>query len=152
MLELVFGYRGTDCRNNVHYLNEGADIIYHTASVGIVLNLTTCEWTERRLMHSTCGTPALALLTTGKANVLIPVCCVDVSPHSLPKLLCRTQRRHSVPDNQSTSEIPQRGGNWPSRYVCEKLTSCVKHLVIFLSCCCVALMAVDGQNEHFLHR
>ncbi|KAI9516013.1 Echinoderm microtubule-associated protein-like 5 [Dissostichus eleginoides] len=41
VLELVFGYRGNDCRNNVHYLNEGADIIYHTASVGIVLNLTT---------------------------------------------------------------------------------------------------------------
>ncbi|XP_075303783.1 echinoderm microtubule-associated protein-like 5 [Odontesthes bonariensis] len=41
VLELVFGYRGNDCRNNVHYLNEGADIIYHTASVGIILNLTT---------------------------------------------------------------------------------------------------------------
>ncbi|XP_037097720.1 echinoderm microtubule-associated protein-like 5 isoform X2 [Syngnathus acus] len=41
VLDLVFGYRGNDCRNNVHYLNEGADIIYHTASVGIVLNLTT---------------------------------------------------------------------------------------------------------------
>nr|XP_015205768.1 PREDICTED: echinoderm microtubule-associated protein-like 5 isoform X3 [Lepisosteus oculatus] len=41
VLELVFGYRGNDCRNNVHYLNEGADIIYHTASVGIVLSLTT---------------------------------------------------------------------------------------------------------------
>uniref|UniRef100_A0A3P8RL66 EMAP like 5 n=1 Tax=Amphiprion percula TaxID=161767 RepID=A0A3P8RL66_AMPPE len=41
VLELVFGYRGNDCRNNVHYLNEGSDIIYHTASVGIVLNLTT---------------------------------------------------------------------------------------------------------------
>uniref|UniRef100_A0A8C6PPY8 EMAP like 5 n=1 Tax=Nothobranchius furzeri TaxID=105023 RepID=A0A8C6PPY8_NOTFU len=41
VLELVFGYRGNDCRNNVHYLNEGADVIYHTASVGIVLNLTT---------------------------------------------------------------------------------------------------------------
>uniref|UniRef100_A0A8C7YJ93 EMAP like 5 n=1 Tax=Oryzias sinensis TaxID=183150 RepID=A0A8C7YJ93_9TELE len=41
VLELVFGYRGSDCRNNVHYLNEGADIIYHTASVAIVLNLTT---------------------------------------------------------------------------------------------------------------
>lgn len=41
VLELVFGYRGNDCRNNVHYLNEGADIIYHSASVGIVLNLTT---------------------------------------------------------------------------------------------------------------
>lgn len=49
VLELVFGYRGTDCRNNVHYLNEGADIIYHAASVGIVLNLTTCEWTGRGL-------------------------------------------------------------------------------------------------------
>lgn len=43
VLELVFGYRGSDCRNNVHYLNEGADIIYHTASVAIVLNLTTCK-------------------------------------------------------------------------------------------------------------
>nr|XP_019940288.1 PREDICTED: echinoderm microtubule-associated protein-like 5 [Paralichthys olivaceus] len=41
VLDLVFGYRGNDCRNNVHYLNEGADIIYHTASIGIVLNLTT---------------------------------------------------------------------------------------------------------------
>ncbi|KAE8289853.1 Echinoderm microtubule-associated protein-like 5 [Larimichthys crocea] len=41
VLDLVFGYRGNDCRNNVHYLNEGAEIIYHTASVGIVLNLTT---------------------------------------------------------------------------------------------------------------
>nr|XP_046163640.1 echinoderm microtubule-associated protein-like 5 isoform X2 [Oncorhynchus gorbuscha] len=41
VLDLVFGYRGNDCRNNVHYLNEGTDIIYHTASVGIVLNLTT---------------------------------------------------------------------------------------------------------------
>lgn len=46
VLELVFGYRGNDCRNNVHYLNEGADIIYHTASVGIVLNLTTCRPTS----------------------------------------------------------------------------------------------------------
>lgn len=52
VLELVFGYRGNDCRNNVHYLNEGADIIYHTASVGIVLNLTTCEWTEGRRRSS----------------------------------------------------------------------------------------------------
>uniref|UniRef100_A0A3Q2XCV2 EMAP like 5 n=1 Tax=Hippocampus comes TaxID=109280 RepID=A0A3Q2XCV2_HIPCM len=41
VLDLVFGYRGNDCRNNVHYLNDGADIIYHTASIGIVLNLTT---------------------------------------------------------------------------------------------------------------
>ncbi|XP_078516147.1 echinoderm microtubule-associated protein-like 5 isoform X2 [Lissotriton helveticus] len=41
VLELVFGYRGKDCRNNVHYLNDGADILYHTASVGILYNVAT---------------------------------------------------------------------------------------------------------------
>ncbi|XP_055292523.1 echinoderm microtubule-associated protein-like 5 isoform X7 [Moschus berezovskii] len=41
VLELVFGYRGRDCRNNVHYLNDGDDIIYHTASVGILHNVAT---------------------------------------------------------------------------------------------------------------
>ncbi|XP_069772417.1 echinoderm microtubule-associated protein-like 5 isoform X2 [Narcine bancroftii] len=40
-LVLAFGYRGNDCRNNVHYLNDGADVIYHTASVGIVHNIAT---------------------------------------------------------------------------------------------------------------
>lgn len=40
-MELVFGYRGKDCRNNVHYLNDGADVIYHTASVGILYNVAT---------------------------------------------------------------------------------------------------------------
>ncbi|KAH0502383.1 Echinoderm microtubule-associated protein-like 5 [Microtus ochrogaster] len=41
VLELAFGYRGRDCRNNVHYLNDGDDIIYHTASVGILHNVAT---------------------------------------------------------------------------------------------------------------
>ncbi|PKU28719.1 hypothetical protein llap_20977 [Limosa lapponica baueri] len=41
ILELVFGYRGKDCRNNVHYLNDGADVIYHTASIGILYNVAT---------------------------------------------------------------------------------------------------------------
>ncbi|XP_032883277.1 echinoderm microtubule-associated protein-like 5 isoform X3 [Amblyraja radiata] len=40
-LVLAFGYRGNDCRNNVHYLNDGMDIIYHTASVGIIHNIAT---------------------------------------------------------------------------------------------------------------
>lgn len=134
----MFGYRGNDCRNNVHYLNEGADIIYHTASVGIVLNLTTCKWTEFSLE----GAPTVLLLTSWEANnnmyfILYP-CVWVVFPYSLPKFLCRTQWRHFVPDNQSTSQIPQRGGNWPSRYVCEKLTSCVTSRLVFLSCilCC----------------
>lgn len=37
----MFGYRGFDCRNNLHYLNDGADIIFHTAAAGIVQNLST---------------------------------------------------------------------------------------------------------------
>lgn len=40
-LDHVFGYRGFDCRNNLHYLNDGADIIFHTAAAGIVQNLST---------------------------------------------------------------------------------------------------------------
>lgn len=37
----MFGYRGFDCRNNLHYLNDGTDIIFHTAAAGIVQNLST---------------------------------------------------------------------------------------------------------------
>lgn len=40
-LDHVFGYRGFDCRNNLHYLNDGTDIIFHTAAAGIVQNLST---------------------------------------------------------------------------------------------------------------
>ncbi|KAB0392183.1 hypothetical protein E2I00_008549 [Balaenoptera physalus] len=40
-LDHVFGYRGFDCRNNLHYLNDGADIIFHAAAAGIVQNLST---------------------------------------------------------------------------------------------------------------
>uniref|UniRef100_A0A8C1QI80 EMAP like 6 n=1 Tax=Cyprinus carpio TaxID=7962 RepID=A0A8C1QI80_CYPCA len=34
-LDHVFGYRGFDCRNNLHYLNDGADIIFHTAAAAL---------------------------------------------------------------------------------------------------------------------
>ncbi|XP_043551898.1 echinoderm microtubule-associated protein-like 6 isoform X1 [Chiloscyllium plagiosum] len=40
-LEHVFGYRGFDCRNNLHYLNDGTDIVFHTAAAGIVQNLSS---------------------------------------------------------------------------------------------------------------
>ncbi|XP_030886862.1 echinoderm microtubule-associated protein-like 6 [Leptonychotes weddellii] len=40
-LDHVFGYRGFDCRNNLHYLNDGADIIFHTAAAGVLQNLAT---------------------------------------------------------------------------------------------------------------
>ncbi|KAI1886390.1 hypothetical protein AGOR_G00213520 [Albula goreensis] len=41
VLDHVFGYRGFDCRNNLHYLNDGADIIFHTAAAAMVQSLTT---------------------------------------------------------------------------------------------------------------
>ncbi|GCB61884.1 hypothetical protein scyTo_0014405 [Scyliorhinus torazame] len=41
VLEHIFGYRGFDCRNNLHYLNEGTDIVFHTAAAGIVQNLSS---------------------------------------------------------------------------------------------------------------
>ncbi|KAI1896973.1 hypothetical protein AGOR_G00100430 [Albula goreensis] len=41
VLDHVFGYRGFDCRNNLHYLNDGADIIFHTAAAAIVQSLSS---------------------------------------------------------------------------------------------------------------
>ncbi|KAM6956797.1 echinoderm microtubule-associated protein-like 6 [Aplochiton taeniatus] len=40
-LEHVFGFRGFDCRNNLHYLNDGSDIVFHTAATAILHSLTT---------------------------------------------------------------------------------------------------------------
>uniref|UniRef100_A0A3P9CDF5 Uncharacterized protein n=1 Tax=Maylandia zebra TaxID=106582 RepID=A0A3P9CDF5_9CICH len=41
VLEHVFGYRGFDCRNNLHYLNDGADIVFHTAAAVVIQNLSS---------------------------------------------------------------------------------------------------------------
>ncbi|XP_036071655.1 echinoderm microtubule-associated protein-like 6 isoform X3 [Oryzias melastigma] len=41
VLEHVFGYRGFDCRNNLHYLNDGTDIIFHTAATVVIQNLSS---------------------------------------------------------------------------------------------------------------
>ncbi|XP_045921154.1 echinoderm microtubule-associated protein-like 6 [Micropterus dolomieu] len=40
VLDHVFGFRGFDCRNNLHYLNDGTDIVYHTAATCIVHSLS----------------------------------------------------------------------------------------------------------------
>ncbi|XP_037543112.1 echinoderm microtubule-associated protein-like 6 isoform X2 [Nematolebias whitei] len=40
ILDHIFGFRGFDCRNNLHYLNDGTDIVYHTAATAIVHSLT----------------------------------------------------------------------------------------------------------------
>ena len=40
-LEYIHGYRGFDSRDNLHYVNDGADIVFHAAGAGIVKNLPT---------------------------------------------------------------------------------------------------------------
>ncbi|XP_064600933.1 echinoderm microtubule-associated protein-like 6 [Liolophura sinensis] len=40
-LEYVHGYRGFDSRNNLFYINDGAEIVFHTAGAGVVQNLST---------------------------------------------------------------------------------------------------------------
>lgn len=37
MLEYAHGYRSHDCRNNIKYLKNG-NIVYHTASLGVVMD------------------------------------------------------------------------------------------------------------------
>lgn len=49
-LDHVFGYRGFDCRNNLHYLNDGADIIFHTAAAAVIQNLAA--GTEPLISHT----------------------------------------------------------------------------------------------------
>ncbi|XP_035687635.1 echinoderm microtubule-associated protein-like 6 isoform X3 [Branchiostoma floridae] len=41
VLTTIHGYRGFDTRNNLHYINDGADIVYHAAGAGIIHNLAT---------------------------------------------------------------------------------------------------------------
>lgn len=116
MLELVFGYRGTDCRNNVHYLNEGADIIYHTASVGIVLNLTTCEWTERRLKRRPCGDCPSSKCSHPSVDVcLFPACQSFYAEHS-DDILCLTINQHpKFPNVVATGQVGMFVRSWPPK-------------------------------------
>ena len=38
VLEFVFGYRGYDCRDNLFFIHESGEIVYHVAALGIVFN------------------------------------------------------------------------------------------------------------------
>lgn len=79
-LDHVFGYRGFDCRNNLHYLNDGADIIFHTAAAGIVQNLSTGSFGRRGRAHPPASFPTLS---TPKASSGL----VSPSPQSAPSAL-----------------------------------------------------------------
>lgn len=108
MLELVFGYRGTDCRNNVHYLNEGADIIYHTASVGIVLNLTTCECTERGSSTVACGNrPKWHMFLSWRVvSMCLYTACQSFYAEHSDDILCLTINQHpKFPNVVATGQV-----------------------------------------------
>jgi microtubule-associated protein-like 6 len=40
-LEFVFGYRGYDCRDNLFFIHQSGEIVYHVAALGIVYNKET---------------------------------------------------------------------------------------------------------------
>ena len=40
-LEYIIGYRGFDTRDNLHFVNDNNDIVYHAAAVCIVQNIST---------------------------------------------------------------------------------------------------------------
>lgn len=88
VLEHVFGYRGFDCRNNLHYLNDGADIVFHTAAAVIIQNLSAGQLTPLSAFHFDFG--AQLLLTqksvlTGTQSFYLEhtddILCLTVNQH-----------------------------------------------------------------------
>ncbi|XP_034150086.1 echinoderm microtubule-associated protein-like 6 isoform X5 [Esox lucius] len=93
-LEHVFGYRGFDCRNNLHYLNDGADIIFHAAAAVVIQNLST-------------GTQSFYLEHTDD------ILCLTVNQHPKYQNIIATGQIGDITD-QPESEI---GGLAPSIHV-----------------------------------
>lgn len=89
LLDHVFGYRGFDCRNNLHYLNDGADIIFHTAATVVIQNLSAgkgapppplgswrcCDGFEHFLLPVLTGTQSFYLEHTDD------ILCLTVNQH-----------------------------------------------------------------------
>uniref|UniRef100_A0A673YGQ8 EMAP like 6 n=1 Tax=Salmo trutta TaxID=8032 RepID=A0A673YGQ8_SALTR len=80
-LEHVFGYRGFDCRNNLHYLNDGADIIFHTAAAVVIQNLSAgtqsfyLEHTDDILCLTVNQHPKyLNIIATGQIDIFFYIC------------------------------------------------------------------------------
>lgn len=79
-LEYVHGYRSMDTRNNLRYNKEG-DIVYHTASVGVVLNQGLN--TQRHFFEHTADVVCLAMhpnmihVATGDVAAVPKICVWD---------------------------------------------------------------------------
>lgn len=76
VLDHVFGYRGFDCRNNLHYLNDGADIIFHTAAAVVVQNLSAGQLRVQ--------TELLTLSVGPNQHFTLPASCLNRNPELLP--------------------------------------------------------------------
>lgn len=77
VLEHVFGYRGFDCRNNLHYLNDGADIVFHTAAAVVIQNLSAGQ------LNSHIQLVLLNVVVIGD-DITLPASCPDRNPEFLP--------------------------------------------------------------------
>lgn len=107
-LDHVFGYRGFDCRNNLHYLNDGADIIFHTAAAGVVQNLSTGDWARRwhRLnTGSAVSGHAHFPLDAPKLKLSLPLKAIPL----LSSLVSFSPRKCSGPGLESPRGRGQRG-------------------------------------------
>ncbi|KAK1333069.1 hypothetical protein QTO34_006603 [Cnephaeus nilssonii] len=156
-LDHVFGYRGFDCRNNLHYLNEGADIIFHTAAAGVVQNLSTGDPEPRPLGISKDSARSCGLALRSLPPHPHPPLTRHVSPpgsqsfylEHTDDILCLTVNQHPKYRNVvATSQIGRRvlmqpgsstlsgnigrgKGTTPSIHVWDAMT---KHTLSMLRC------------------
>lgn len=102
-MEHVFGYRGFDCRNNLHYLNDGADIIFHTAAAVVIQNLSAGN-------PSTKASNRLLLLVA--SHFLLPMMTGTQSFYleHTDDILCLTVNQH--PKYQNIIATGQIGEYW----------------------------------------
>ncbi|KAJ8781191.1 hypothetical protein J1605_011175 [Eschrichtius robustus] len=131
-LDHVFGYRGFDCRNNLHYLNDGADIIFHAAAAGIVQNLSTGSQSFY-LEH----TDDILCLTVNQhpkyRNVVATSQIGDITEtpgKAVPSVSVSVASAPPFPSLSSSSYLPHSGAT-PSIHVWDAMT---KHTLSVLRC------------------
>ncbi len=93
----MYGFRGFDCRNNLHYINEGADMIYHAAGAGIILNISSGELNNAYL-------PSHYIIMTHFYHFY----CTEICDKLSSDLAMLTYIYLNVDDCRLTSSMPQQ--------------------------------------------
>lgn len=134
-LDHVFGYRGFDCRNNLHYLNDGADIIFHTAAAGIVQNLSTGKRIRRnRCLNADVYFSPFVHFPTG------------YMPHRL-NFLFPSEPFHSVPDwCRSVLEDAQAHVQSQTRFLTASHPA-ASHLSPWQGGVCVSFSSTEAERD-----